>query len=124
MLKGSNKIIRTIISWDCSHLVDEAGLRTTRWTPVHTTLGPDVEPKTEPQRRVPFKLVDRLKEELDKMELLKVISKVEEPTLWANSMSIVEKTNGKLCICLDPYYLNKTINRPRIPTPNFENEKN
>ena len=44
-------------------------------------------------RRVPFALRDRLKSELDKEESLGVIVKVDEPTDWVHSITIVEKKN-------------------------------
>ena len=48
------------------------------------------------------------KEELDRMEKLAVISKVDEPTDWVSSMVLVEKP-GKIRICLDPCNLNKSM---------------
>ena len=40
-----------------------------------------------------------------------IIDKVDEPIDWVNSRVIVEKPNGKLRICLDPYDLNKAIKK-------------
>ena len=53
------------------------------------------------------------------MERLKVIKKVEKPTPWVNSMTIVHKPDGSLRICLDPTDLNKAVMREHvvIPTP-------
>ena len=52
------------------------------------------------------------------MEKLAVIEKVDKPTYWVNAMIVVEKTNGKLRICLDPRLLNQVIERQhyRLPT--------
>ena len=44
----------------------------------------------------------KLKTELDRMEKLRVIEKVTEPTEWVNSLVIVEKSNGNVRVCLDP----------------------
>ena len=55
---------------------------------------PEVQPVVHAPRRVPFALRDRLKSELDKDESLGVIVKVDEPTDWVNSITIVEKKNG------------------------------
>ena len=52
-----------------------------------------VTPVAHACRKVPFKLHDKLKEELDRMEKLKVIAKVDEPTDWVSSMVIVKKEN-------------------------------
>jgi hypothetical protein len=44
---------------------------------------------------VPFALQKPLKTELDRMESLNVIEKIDEPTDWVSSLVIVEKKNGK-----------------------------
>ena len=72
---------------------------------------PEVQPVVHAPRRVPFVLRDRLKSELDKEESLGVIVKVNEPTDWVNSITIFEKKNGSLRICLDPRDLNKALKR-------------
>ena len=46
---------------------------------------------------------------------LGIISKVEEPTEWVNSIVIVEKQNGSIRICLDPKDLNQAIKREHFP---------
>ena len=76
---------------------------------------PEVQPVVRAPRRVPFDLRDRLKSELDKEESLGVIVKVNEPTDWVNSITIVEKKNGSLRICLDPRDLNKALKREITP---------
>lgn len=62
----------------------------------------EVAPKKEPCRKVPIQLMKPLKDELDKMEKMKVIEKVTEPTDWINALVLVPKSNNKLRICLDP----------------------
>ena len=39
---------------------------------------------------------------------------------WVNSMVVVEKPNGNLCILLDPKHLNKAIKRPHYAMPTTE----
>ncbi|KAJ8885678.1 hypothetical protein PR048_011876 [Dryococelus australis] len=90
MMKGSNKVVRTITSWDCSILVNEADIGTTRQDTSRLAV-----------------LQGLHKEEFDILELLKIISTVEEPTLWASSVTIVEKP----------------IKRSRFPMPDFETVK-
>ena len=62
----------------------------------------DVSPVVVPPRKVPFALKDRLKKELDHMEKMGIIEKVEKSTDRVNALVAVEKPNGKLRICLDP----------------------
>ena len=53
----------------------------------------------------------RVQEELDQMELIGVISRVEEPTQWLAAMVAIPKKNGKLCICVDLKHLNEAVLR-------------
>ena len=55
----------------------------------------NVPPVINPCRKVPFALQKPLKTELDRMESLNVIEKIDEPTDWVSSLVIVEKKNGK-----------------------------
>ena len=72
--------------------------------PYHIDIDSSVQPVVFPVRNQPVALRGCLKEKLDKMEELKVIlSKIEQPTEWVNSLVLVEKPKTKkLRICLDP----------------------
>lgn len=54
------------------------------------------------------------------MEKMKVIKRIEEPTQWVNPFVIVEKSNGKLRICLDPRDLNTAIMREHYQLPTVD----
>ncbi|KAK7113619.1 hypothetical protein V1264_012874 [Littorina saxatilis] len=54
------------------------------------------------------------------MEEQGIITTVTTPTDWVNSLVVVEKTNGKLRICLDPRDLNAAIRQPHYPMPTLE----
>ena len=56
------------------------------------------------------------------MERRNVI-RIVEPTDWISSMTVVKKSNGKLCICLDPQHLNKAIKREYYQLPTIEDIK-
>ena len=81
----------------------------------HINLDKSVPPVINPPRRVPFGLKKQVKNELDRMLRLGIISKVEEPTDWVNPVVIVEKPNGSIRICLDPKDLNQAIKREHFP---------
>lgn len=80
----------------------------------------DAEPKVLPCRKVPIALMNPLKQELDKMESLGIIEKVQGPSDWVNQFVIVRKPDGSLRICLDPTYLNQNIKREHFKIPSFE----
>ena len=46
-------------------------------------------------RKVPYPLQSKVKEELDRMEAMGVISKVEDPTPWCTGMVVVPKKDGR-----------------------------
>ena len=81
---------------------------------------PEVQPAVHAPMRVPFALRDRLKSELDKEESLGVIVKVDEPKDWVHSITIVEKNNGSLRICLDPRDFNKALIREHYSCPTVD----
>lgn len=83
-------------------------------------LDENISPVVHPSRKIPFILHDQLKKQLDKMEELKVITKVSEPTDWVNSLVIAKKSNGQLRICLDPRDLNRAIKRQHYKMPTRE----
>ena len=72
-------------------------------------------PYVEPIRRVPHAMQEPLKKELDKLVAEGILHKVDiaEPIKWLNSFVCVKKSNGKICLCLDPTHLNRWIIRPR-----------
>ena len=80
----------------------------------------DAIPVIHPPRRIPLALRGRLKTELQRLKNIGVITAVDEPTEWVNSIVIVEKPrSGELRVCLDPKDLNKVILRPHYPMPTF-----
>ena len=81
---------------------------------------PSVKPVVHPPRKIPITLRDKLKIELDRLTDRKIIVPVTEPTQWVNYLVIVEKSNSKLRICLDPRDLNKAIQRSHYPMSTVE----
>ena len=81
----------------------------------HIKVDSNAQPVVHPPRRVPVTLRPKVQQELDRMEELEVIEKVEEPTDWVNSMVTIVKPNGKLRICIDPRDLNKAVKRDYYP---------
>ena len=69
-------------------------------------------------RKCPIALHPKVKEHLNKMECLGMITRVDEPTDWASSITYIQKGNGELCLCLDPRDLNEAIccDHHKMPT--------
>jgi hypothetical protein len=77
-------------------------------------------PVITPIRKVPFALMDKLKQTVLSLENLQIIKKVEGPSEWVNPLVIVKKSDDSLRICLDPLHLNKAIKREHSKLLTFE----
>ena len=71
-------------------------------------------------RNVPIPLRTKVKKELDRMETLGVIAKVEEPTDWCAGMVVVPKRSGDVRICVDLKPLNESVLREVHPLPKVD----
>lgn len=60
---------------------------------------------------------DQVKDELERMEAVGVIRKIEEPTEWCAGMVVVPKPNEKPCMCGDLTRLNDSVCRERHILP-------
>ena len=78
---------------------------------VHLRADENAEPSETPSRRVPTALREKFKAELDRLENLGVLAKVDEPTAWVSSVVIATKKSGALRICIDPRPLNQVLKR-------------
>ena len=67
--------------------------------------------------RVAIPLFEPVKQELQRMENLGVIAKVEQPTEWCAGMVVVPNPNGKVRICVDLTRLNESVKRECHPLP-------
>ena len=71
-------------------------------------------------RRVPIPLLPKVKEELERMETLGVISKIDEPTDWCAGMVVVPKPGNGVRICVDLTRLNRYVKRERHILPSVD----
>ena len=84
-------------------------------------LKPDAQPfALYTPRNVPFPLREKVQKELDRMESLGVISKVEKPSTWCTGMVVVPKKSGAIRICVDYRALNENVLREVHPLPTVE----
>jgi len=92
---------------------------------VKIDLDPNVVPFVQSvPRRVAAARKQPLKEELDRMECLGVIRRVEEPTDWCAPCVVVPKKDGKIRVCIDFTNLNKAVKRQYHPLPTSEETLN
>ena len=92
------------------------GLGKFRIKPYHITIEPDAELVIHPPRSVSVHLRELYRLEIDNMLELVVITPVDIPTDWVNSIVLSESTNEKgeitkLRVFLDPRDLNKWVKR-------------
>ena len=71
-------------------------------------------------RNIPIPLRAKVQEELDQMEKLGVISRVEEPTPWCAGIVVVPKKSGSIRICVDLKPLNESVLRETHPIPKVD----
>lgn len=71
-------------------------------------------------RRIPLPLMDKVKQELSRMERLGVICTIEEPTDWCAGIVVVLKKNGAVPICVDLTKLNDSVCREKYILPSVE----
>ena len=69
---------------------------------------------------IAFALMPKVEEELKRMEEAGIIERVTEPTEWCAPMVPVQKSNGKLRICVDLRRLNSAVKRSRFVLPTLE----
>lgn len=60
------------------------------------------------------------RQELERMELLGVILRIDEPIEWCAGMVVVPKKNGSIRICVDLKPLNKNVLREVHPLPRVD----
>ena len=71
-------------------------------------------------RNIPIPLRNKVREELDRMEALGVISKVTQPCQWCVGMVIVPKSNLAIRICVNLKPLNTSVLCEAHPIPKVD----
>ena len=71
-------------------------------------------------RNIPIPLRPKVKQELERMEQMGVVSEVTEPSEWCAGMVVVLKRSGDVRICVDLKPLNESILREPHPIPKVD----
>lgn len=87
---------------------------------IEIKIKPDAVPfvQTAP-RTVPIPLLKKLENELSRLQKLKIIVPVEEPTTWVASIVVVPKGEG-IRLCCDYTKLDRSVLGPHFPIPKIE----
>lgn len=95
---------------------DQAGALGT----AHLTIDPSVNPKILPCRNIPLALKPKVEKKLQSFTKRGILKVVDEPTDWVSQMTIVEKPNGELRICIDPRPLNSALKKEHYKLQTFD----
>ena len=83
-------------------------------------VNPEARPVVMANRHVSVNARPALKSELDRLENMRVVSKVSEPTPWLSQLVMTQKKDGSVRVCIDPHELNKVIQREHYTMPVME----
>ena len=87
---------------------------------VKLNIDPDVTPRQQFHRRIPFLVREDVEKELERLEKLDIIEKVEGPTPGVILIVIVPKKSGEVRVCVDMQEANKAINREKHLLPTID----
>ncbi len=88
---------------------------------LHLEIDENVNPVQQAVRKIPESMKDPLKHHLAELEKKGIIERVYQPTQWISSVVVAKKSNGDICLCLDPRPLNKALKRCHHPMQTIEN---
>ena len=83
-------------------------------------IDPQVKPKQQPHRRIPFHVRKDVEKELERLEKLDIIEKVDGPTPWVSPIVVVPKDSGEVRICVDMREANQVIKREKHLMPTID----
>ncbi|CAB4042017.1 Hypothetical predicted protein, partial [Paramuricea clavata] len=83
-------------------------------------IDPDVSPKQQPHRRIPFHVRSDVEKELKRLEELDIIEKVDGPTPWISPIVVVPKKSGEVRICIDMREANQAVKREKHLMPTID----
>ncbi|XP_052281060.1 uncharacterized protein K02A2.6-like [Dreissena polymorpha] len=82
----------------------------------------NVVPSSQPVRRIPFHVRKLVEQELNRLEELDVIEKVDGPTPWVSNLVVAPKPNAtkEIRLCVDMRKANLALKRERHVTPTID----
>ena len=83
-------------------------------------IDPDVRPKQQPHRRVPFHVRKDVEMELKRLAELDIIEPVTGPIPWMSPIVVVPKSSGQVRTCVDMREANKAVKRENHLMPTID----
>lgn len=80
----------------------------------------EIDSNVPPVQLVPIVIKEKLKEELDRLEGLIIITQVNVPTSWISATVVTLKKNGNVQLCVDPKPLNQALKCNHYPLPTIK----
>ena len=84
---------------------------------LHLEIDPNVPRVQLLTRKVPIALKEKLKEEINRLEGLNIITPVNVPTSWISATVVTLKKNGNVRLYVDPKPINRALKRNHYPLP-------
>jgi len=84
---------------------------------VHLQVDPACQHVILPARKVPVSVREKFKAELQRLQDVKDIAPVNEPTEWVSQFIVPVKKSSELRVCIDPKALNAALKRERYQIP-------
>ena len=81
---------------------------------------PDITPRQQPHRSIPFHVRGDVEKELERLQRLDVIERVEGPTPWISPIVVGPKKSGEVRICVDMGEANKAVKREKHLMPTID----
>ena len=81
---------------------------------------PDITPRQQPHRSIPFHVRGDVEKELEKLQRLDVIERVEGPTPWISPIVVGPKKSAEVRICVDMGEANKAVKREKHLMPTID----
>ena len=102
------------------HNIFASGMGLCTKTKVRLQLRDGIQPKFLKARPVPFSRIDAVEKELQRLDDLKIVTKVDYSD-WATPIVVVQKSNGKVRICGDyRATVNPCLHVQQNPIPRIE----
>ena len=91
-------------------------------TQINIHIDPTVQPVVQQHRRIPFHVRKQVEAELQRLENLDIIEKVEGPTPWVSPIVVAPKSKdpSQIRLCIDMRLPNKAVKRERHITPTID----